>query len=231
MNPERTIIYYLTNLLKADEISFIHSPGLKSFTKNLFPIRGFTERGINSMKNDISKTISKEVSEELKKYEYSEVFFNQSVVLFVSSLECFLKDLFISLIDDDKEILDKISKSDNKIVIRAKDLFNKQMTIGEKISRNYNFQNLNSVKDAYNNILNINIIKALSFDSVYNSKKINSLVLLKRLIEMRHQIIHNSKNCPLTYSQIKEARNMLIHLGLGMFSKIVVPSFIKKRKQ
>lgn len=117
------------------------------------------------------------------------VFFNQSLVMFISAFETFMRDLFILLINLDKDLQRKILSSKKKISFLMMDKYRKgEISLGEIISENYNFQNIRSILDAYKWLLDVDLKQIIRFSS---SNK-NLLKTLKETLIKRHKIIHES---------------------------------------
>jgi len=102
---------------------------------------------------------------------------------------------------------------------------------GEVIASCFNFQNLNSAREAYKLIFKKDLFKILSFKHNFMGKEINSLSLLKDLIDKRHQIIHHGKRYNLDFKEITSYHDLLIDVGLNIYFEIVLPLFIEKRKK
>lgn len=141
---------------------------------------------ISKIQIDWVMDTAKETSKINKNVSIKKLIYHQSIVIFVSAFESFLKDVFVLLIDGDDEIRKKVLLSNKKISLIQMDAINKRnLSLGEVISRNYNFQNLNSIFEAYKFLLNIDlkdgIIKGLG------KKKWDLLI---DSIEKRHLILH-----------------------------------------
>lgn len=132
---------------------------------------------------------NRETSKMNKNVSVRKLIYHQSIVIFVSAFESFLKDLFILLIDEGDKIRKKVLLSNKKVSLVQMDAINNgKLSLGEVISRNYTFQNLNSIFEAYNWLLNIDLKNAI----IKSLGKKKAWDLITDSIEKRHRIIHDS---------------------------------------
>ncbi len=128
----------------------------------------------------------------------------QFIISMVSAIEHFFKDLLIDLIDEDlvdiSELKDKYKLND---IIKLK---KGNVSLGELVAKNYNFQNLNEINKIYSKILkskiNINfydklreIIKTPEYERDISYLRLTEdfYKIIRDVIEFRHKCIHDSE--------------------------------------
>jgi len=138
---------------------------------------------------------------EVKAFPY-----NLLLISLISSFEVFVKDIFIILINRDEEIKNKILNSKKKISFEILKRYNqKEISLGEIIAENYNFQNINSIKDAYTFIGQEKLIQ----DAKPILDKIN-----KEIIK-RHKIMHESQIYPkINQKYLDKIQNEFASIGI-----------------
>ena len=102
---------------------------------------------------------------------------NQHIISIISGLEIFFTDLFIDLIDEYKfEYTQFNVKLD---LLDLSEILKKKLTIGQIISEQFNFQNLDKINKAFSTLLNISFIEALkqAIKTEEYRNEINFLVL------------------------------------------------------
>lgn len=205
----QAFIYYLTNINKAREIAWasVHMDkkniGFLTNKKNeKFPardlVRNYDKELIQKIKFDLPYEITKLFYEQSWKLGSNikprSLFCNQSLVMLVSAFEIFLKNLFIDTINEDPKLQRKILLSKRKVsFLDFKQYNERKVSLGELISRNYNFQNLNSVIDAYK-FINIDIRSVLEKRVKIDGKTYKISKEIERAIKKRHKIVHEAYN-------------------------------------
>lgn len=134
-------------------------------------------------------------SKNLKKINIRKIHYNNSLVSYVTALEVFLRDFFVILINEDKKIKHRFLSGTRKINLQVLEDYKKgNITLGEIIAREYNFQNLDSIQSAYKE-LGLDFYKLLMDHGKvrFRTKRVNRIELLKGLLDVRHKIIHDGK--------------------------------------
>ena len=122
----------------------------------------------------------------------------QYIIAMISGIEHFFQDLFIDLIDEDLVDIAKL-----KINIGTEEMVElkkNNISWGETIVKNYNFQNLDVINNVYSKILNINFFEKLrevirsehyKKDITYLRLSQNFYPLIQEVIGFRHKCIHD----------------------------------------
>lgn len=135
----------------------------------------------------------KSIDERLPSLDKGLVTNNLIAVFLVSSLEAFLKDLFIAYVEMHPELQERIFNKSSKIDYQTlRELLEKEKTLVEVEADSYNFQNLQSANWAYSTYLKLNL-----FDLWNRKRKIGKRFhvireVIEELIQLRHQIVHTA---------------------------------------
>lgn len=160
------------------------------------PINNFITKWLNA--SDLLEKIHKKI----RARELIQEARRQYIISLVTGLEVFLKDAFVQLIDKynfDYEPLVKkksypISLIDMQYIIKHK------VTMGEMIAEQFNFQNLDSIQDAFSSLLGFDFFSALKkYKWIFDDKKpdgylqlaIDFYIKIDRLIKLRHSFAHD----------------------------------------
>ncbi|WJN45332.1 hypothetical protein QUH71_02285 [Priestia aryabhattai] len=122
---------------------------------------------------------------------------NILIPFMVTVLETFLKKFFKNFLTTDKNAFEKAKKyvRDNEGSFKyhiLKRLKTGKISVVEVVMRQYSFQNMDSVKEAYNEYLNFNIFRILNKRVIYKGKFISIREIFYELIKSRHKIIHEA---------------------------------------
>ena len=226
MKTGRTIVHYLFNVFSAYDISFSYVNTSRIVGESTPLWKGAK---ISIIKG-LNKTIMEEVVSLSEKVKISDMYFNQSIVSFVTALEVYLKDVLVSSIESNKSLLDNIKDKERKVQIKINDLVIKDH-LGEAIASCFNFQNLNSTREAYQLIFKKDLFKVISFSLNFRGKELNSIALLKNLMNKRHQIVHNGVRYKLDFEEVQLYNDLLIMVGFRLYEEMVLPALIDKIKK
>ncbi|MFA5412527.1 MAG: hypothetical protein WC350_04245 [Candidatus Micrarchaeia archaeon] len=192
---------YLANIVKARLLAVFYDDFCNFTNDNYLGIGTQTiEQTSNDIKNEKTKKFGtfllKAIDAKISGINNKSVIHNWCLVFYVTSLEVFLKDLFIGIVNNDSEIKKRLIESESKKkidLISVESYANKKITFGELIAQDYNFQNLDSANAAYRSV-GIDLYKIINKELVINGEKINRIKVISDILKMRHKIIHESFN-------------------------------------
>src|SRR3989344_3690567 len=214
---------FLTNIMKIKFMNNDHTQVFKLFVgKDNFSfgetLKKFYEKKGNSHERKLSKELMEVVEIKLNKIPSESIIHNWAIVFYVSALEAFLRDFFVNIVNHNEKkkqsILTKLSK---KIKLSILDDYKKEkITLGDIVAKDYNFQNLNSIQEAYL-LLDIDMFKFMNKNIVHGSSLINRIELIKHMLEKRHKIVHDSYNFnELTLEEMNSYFSVLLGIGFEM---------------
>ncbi|WP_316674783.1 HEPN domain-containing protein [uncultured Tolumonas sp.] len=135
--------------------------------------------------------------------------YRQYFVFLVGGLETFFRDLFVYIHSIDDNLLNSLLSEFN-----APDDFNTsdELSLAEMFSKSFNFQNLNDIETAFNNLGNDNFLNTLSNTVIspcgFNGKVFAELGLsmvfpdwldiLNQAFSVRHKVVHDANFRPET---------------------------------
>lgn len=165
------------------------------------------------------------INEGIKKTDFTKLTYNYSLVSFVTTFEIFFGDLFIILIDDNLQFKNKFLKIPIQKISRKtewktlEDYKNSKISVGQVIADSYNFQNLNSIQDAYKTI-DLDFYKLLDKEIEFQNKKVNRREVIIDLLDKRHKIVHEGAIFQeLNFTVISDYRHTLEDLGIDLIDQ------------
>lgn len=166
-------------------------------------------------------SLYKRAVERDKHIKINTVPYNLAIVMFVTAFETFLYDIFSFIVNSDERLKKKIFSSDYKLPIKYFEEYKKgKVSIADIIieAKRFNFQNLDSVNEAFEWTSNINVLKYL--DNQDKSGK-NMVEKLKEIIELRHKIVHEMYNDnEMTWERVTKIHAFFVSLGVIIYGRI-----------
>lgn len=179
--------------------------------------------------------LDKEIELAKRKINGSSVSCNQSIVMMVTSLEVLLEDIFGFLMDTDEKLQKKFFDSKYKINPKLFHKYKKdEICMSELVfkTKRYNFQNTKLINKTFYWATGESILKHINFEATYRKEKINSIKLLKQIIELRHKIIHEGFNDnSLNYKDVREIFDLVFWIGARVYKKMIMSKFWKPVKK
>lgn len=183
--------------------------GKSEFIRNYITKLTPTEKGggvaYEKFQNNIVRAMEliKDVDEDIISNEFlaerDENLLSNNILLpfIVTVFETFLKTFFKNFLITDKNAFSKASENimDNRESLNPwilKELMDNKITIIDVVVRGYSFQNIRSIKAAYNEYLDFNIDDILNKRISYKGKFISIRKVLAEVIDSRHKIIHEA---------------------------------------
>jgi len=147
----------------------------------------------------------------------------QYIITMVSGIEHFFKDLLIDLIDEDLVDLSRLrDKFELDDVVKLK---KGNVSLGELIAKNYNFQNLDEINRVYSKILKISfyeklreVIKTPEYKRDISYLRLNEdfYPLINEVIEIRHKNIHDlDLSYEIDLKKLEKIGHQINSLGLA----------------
>ncbi|PAL04092.1 hypothetical protein [Peribacillus simplex] len=176
--------------------------------------------------------------------------FKVSVGQYISSLitcwETIFRDIVVFLVETDKLVYSRVCDYIKKKGSSEEEIVNKQITLGEYISKQYNFQNLKETNDVFNLLLNSSKetifqqfdakVESVIFTSpnylMYLMQEGNNIAseleeIISKAFTIRHKVIHDAN-----YRYEFDSRNVAkIEDFLTVFPQFVIISLAKRYKQ
>lgn len=111
----------------------------------------------------------------------------------VSSLESFLRDLFVAFVDSNPNLSERIYQRQGKLEYAAlRDLLEGKMSLAEHEANNYSFQNLESANVAFQRYIGVNLFNVWGKRKKFSGKFYAVREVLQELLNLRHRIIHDA---------------------------------------
>jgi hypothetical protein len=191
------------NLLKDQHAQF--QDNLDSYFKNF---------EVSSISSDINESILGDIVEKSHKQLIGENIYNVQYNLYLTSLvtyfESFFRDLFIELINHKFSDKSSVLEFSKKFTFEEIDLYKDgKVTKGEIIAQNYKFQNLDSIRKAYE-LIDLDFFKLLNLVKGRIDK-------VSKVLNKRHLIVHGGKSATVSnFEEINELTNFFYKLGVDV---------------
>ena len=191
------------NLLKDQHAQF--QDNLDNYFKNF---------NVNSISSEINNSILGDIVSNSHKQLIGENIYNVQYNLYLTSLityfESFFRDLFVELINHKYSDNSSVLEFSKKFTFEEIDLYKDgKITKGEIISQNYKFQNLESIRKAYD-LIDLDFFKLLNIDKGRIDK-------LREILNRRHLIVHGGKAASVSdFDEINEFTNFFYKLGVDV---------------
>jgi len=144
-----------------------------------------------------------ESDKKIKDKRVLEEIFKQQLVSLITALEVYLREMFISIIDEKKiksdDLLKKIKKDYNlyEIIVLHEEMVNNKWKKSEVLANEYNFQSLKEVQRIFSKLLGVDVFASLKKFQIPSSD--NGVFQLKRdfdkrleeILNLRHSIVHD----------------------------------------
>lgn len=135
----------------------------------------------------------KQLDEEMASLDRGLITNNLIAVFLVSTLETFLKDLFIAYVEMHPNLQEKIFDRTSKIDFQTlRVLLEKKKSLAEVEAGYYTFQNLSSANVAYSEYLQINLFKLWNRKKKIGKRFYSIREIIEELIQLRHEIVHKA---------------------------------------
>ncbi len=178
----------------------IYNPHLKSnelFINNLTKLTSAEKKFSLVLHNFESKikTFGAFFTKDNPDYEDNPQVYSLLIPFLVSLFESFFYEFFVAYLDAYPEKLDQILSYRNRLRLNYYDLKNilrEDKTLSEVEAQNHNFQNLQSLDQAFYEIMGLNILNLWRLKVNLGDKKLDLLQSLENLIRLRHKIIHKA---------------------------------------
>ena len=141
------------------------------------------------------------INEKIESKELLQESRRQYIISMITALEVFLKDKFIELIDKNKLDYKNVAKRTKKFTVEEIGIIiEKDMSMGEIIAEYFNFQNLDSIDNAFSDLFNCNFFNELKKYRWYYTGTQNDEYIqidgdfypkLKHWIDLRHDFVHD----------------------------------------
>ena len=204
------VIQYINKKFKNKEMDSKSLPIKKSEIDALFDDKLFN-------------ALYKRAVERDKHVKINTVPYNLTIVIFVTAFETFLYDIFSSIVNSDERLKKKIFSSDHKLPIKYFEEYKKgKMSIADIIIevKRFNFQNLDSVNEAFEWAININVLNYLDYRDKSGNNRVKKL---KEIIEIRHKIVHEMYNDnEMTWEKITKIHAFFVHVGVTIYGRIKI---------
>lgn len=145
--------------------------------------------------NEVSDSLDNINIESLKKIlktkDPSVMLYNSLMPFLVAILEYFYGQCFADFIKYDTNARKLLVNEKLKIgVADVITILQKQNSLEQIITQEYNFQNLDSINKAYKKYLSIDIMSILSKKKTVNRRIIRVLVKIQEILDARHKFVH-----------------------------------------
>jgi hypothetical protein len=191
------------NLLKEQHMQF--QENLDNYFKNF---------DINSISESVSGTLLGKIVAGSHTDLVGENIYSVQYNLYLSSLithfESFFRDLFVELVNYEFSDCIKVLNFSKKFTFEEIDLYKEEkITKGEIISQNYKFQNLDSVRKAYE-LIGFDFFKLLDLENGRIDK-------IRGILGKRHSIVHGGKSSPVSdFKEIDGLSTFFYKLGVDV---------------
>jgi len=155
------------------------------------------------------------------------ILYNALVPFVVAGFEYFFKEIFIILFKYSKVSKKKLEKKTGNVPFSdILKISKKEMSIPELIAKEYSFQNITEINNAYKNWLDIDVLRAVNYSKNIGKKRKSINDRITDLIMGRHKIIHNFF---CDYNLNKKRFLQLLNFILKIFNSFL--DFLEKEKK
>jgi len=185
--------------------------------------------------------IIEETDKRIKNERTLEAIREQQVVSLVTALEVYLREMFIYVIDEKNIKSDRLLDSINKnlslleVITLHKKMVIKKWKQAELLANEFNFQDLNKVKEAYGKLLHLDLFSQLKkYKKTTKDGKPHQLdkdfeKKIEKILRLRHDIIHDINfRSKVSYNELIDMYNCL-HFFVDIFDSYLQEKFIEKR--
>ncbi len=152
---------------------------------------GLAEMAVSD--RDPKSSAAKQIFEGMTSYDKNVLTNNLVIVFLVSVLEVFLKDLFVSYVEAQPSVQEKIYAKTSKIDYPTlKELLERKRSLAEVEADSYTFQNISSANLAFSTYVNINLFKVWDRKKKIDKKFYNIREGILELLSLRHKIVHTA---------------------------------------
>jgi len=135
---------------------------------------------------------TKKFVEFSKLFDPSRIVYNALVPFLVAVIEHFFRECFEIVLKYDTRAMDRVLKKDSRVLLREAVAIQKgELSVERVVSNAYSFQNVDSIRKAYSEVLNIEVLKALRGRRRIGNKLPLMESFLRDLISTRHRVIHH----------------------------------------
>lgn len=152
---------------------------------------GMATMAVSDLNPQFSKM--KHIFDDMDYYDKNVLTNNLVIVFLVSILEVFLKDLFVSYVETQPVVQEKIYAKTSKIDYPTlRELLERKRSLAEVEADLYTFQNISSANVAFNTYMNINLFNVWDRKKKIDRKFYNVREGIIELLSLRHKIIHTA---------------------------------------